>query len=211
MGRVLHERYDGQLPERWCVLHGKTVAQTQTITLVSNTVSISANVDSVVRSKQFSVTITGKPNMVYHLWVKGTSTMDGHYDNQPPMIGLNQAGITMDPATTANLVSGSYVPYDPSIPSDVANASNVNGNYTWQNGAGKNVFNDVSFGYLATGATYPTNTGNGNYVYANVKMSTSGTRTVGFTTTNWTRAHHTPSVLSRISVVRPVTRATKLP
>ena len=106
--------------------------------------------DSVVRSKQFSVTITGKPNTIYHLWVKGTSTMDGSYDNQPPMIGLNQAGITMDNASTANLVSGSYVPYNPSIPSDVTNAQKVNGNYTWQNGAGKNVFNDVSFGAVTS-------------------------------------------------------------
>ena len=39
----------------------KTVPQTATITLVSDTVKIEANKDSVVRSKPFSVTITGKP------------------------------------------------------------------------------------------------------------------------------------------------------
>ena len=41
---------------------GKTISQTYTITLVSNTVKIQANQDSVVRSKSFSVTITGKPS-----------------------------------------------------------------------------------------------------------------------------------------------------
>ena len=88
----------------------------------------------------------------------------------------------MDNASAANLVSGSYVPYNPSIPSDVTNAQKVNGNYTWQNGAGKNVFNDVSFGAVTSyndpttklSPIYPTNTGNGTYVYADVKMSTSG-------------------------------------
>ncbi len=153
---------------------GKTVAQTQTITLVSNTVSISANVDSVVRSKQFSVTITGKPNMVYHLWVKGTSTMSGGYDDQPPMLVPNQAGLYQDSVLGTN--------YDPA-----ATGLALNGNYTWQNGAGKTIYQDVSFGSYS-GATYPTVTGNGTYVYGNVTMSNAGTRTIAFTTTNWTKA-----------------------
>ena len=40
---------------------GKTISATQTVTLVSNTVKIEANMDTVVRTKPFSVTITGKP------------------------------------------------------------------------------------------------------------------------------------------------------
>ena len=40
----------------------KTISQTVTVSLVSNTVKIEANKDSVVRSKPFSVTITGKPS-----------------------------------------------------------------------------------------------------------------------------------------------------
>ncbi len=147
---------------------GKTVAQTQTITLVSNTVSISANVDSVVRSKQFSVTITGKPNMVYHLWVKGTSSMSGTYDNQPPMIVPNQAGLTQDPAL-----------FGPDMTITPNTNQAINGNYTWQNGAGLAIYKDVC------NSSY---TGNGTYVYGNVSMSSSGTRTIAFTTTNWTRA-----------------------
>jgi trimeric autotransporter adhesin len=146
---------------------GKTVANTQTITLVSNTVSISANVDSVVRSKQFSVTITGKPNMVYHLWVKGTSTMSGGYDDQPPMIVPNQAGLTQDP------LSGPDLTITPNT--NLA----IDGNYTWQNGAGKTILSDVA---------KAADTGFGTYVYGNVTMSSSGTRTIAFTTTNWTKA-----------------------
>jgi PGF-CTERM protein len=157
---------------------GKTVAQTQTVTLVSNTVSISANVDSVVRSKQFSVTITGKPNEYYHLWVKGTSTMSGGYDDQPPMIIPNQAGVVSDIATDVPV----YL-----------NEAMINGNYTWQNGAGKTILSDVCVGSPQIDSdgnviNAVSITGNGTYVYGLVQMSSSGTRTVGFTTTNWTKA-----------------------
>ena len=74
---------------------GKTISQPATVTITSNTVAISANVNSVVRSKPFSITITGKPNAVYHLWVKGTASMDGTYDNQPPYITLEQVRIRL--------------------------------------------------------------------------------------------------------------------
>ena len=77
----------------------KTVSAAATVTIASNTVSLSANKDSVVRSKPFSVTITGRPNTVYHLWVKGTNTMDGTYDNQPPMLAPYQSGVTVDNQT----------------------------------------------------------------------------------------------------------------
>lgn len=73
---------------------GKTISQPATVTITSNTVAISANVNSVVRSKPFSITITGKPNAVYHLWVKGTASMDGSYNNQPPYITPLQTGVS---------------------------------------------------------------------------------------------------------------------
>ncbi|MFA6364521.1 MEMAR_RS02690 family S-layer glycoprotein [Methanoregula sp.] len=136
---------------------GKTVSATQTITIVSNTVKITANKDSVVRSKQFSITVTGKPNQAYYVWVKGTSTMSGAYDDQPPMFVANQAGLTQD---------NPLGPY-------------VIGSYAYQNGAGKTVIDDVADSI---------NTGNGTYVYGLVSMSSTGTRTIGFATTNWTKA-----------------------
>jgi len=59
----------------------KTVSEVKTVAITSNTVKITANKDSVVRSKAFSVTITGKPNTYYHLWIKDTNTMSGGYDD----------------------------------------------------------------------------------------------------------------------------------
>ena len=81
---------------------GKTVSPTQTVQLVSDTVKVEANKDSVVRSKPFSITITGKPNTLYHVWVKGTSSMKGGYDDQPPMVGPNQDGVKIDASATAD-------------------------------------------------------------------------------------------------------------
>jgi len=152
---------------------GKTVSQSYTVTLVSDTVKIEANKDSVVRSKPFSITITGKPSTTYKVWVKGTSTMDGSYDNQPPMINQNQDGVKMD-----NFAAAPYV------------VDLVAGAYVFQNSGGNNIWQDVAHGtYSATiTSDYRHLLGNGTYVYANVTTSSSGTRTVEFITTNWTKA-----------------------
>jgi PGF-CTERM protein len=139
---------------------GKTVSQCYTITLVSDTVKIEANKDSVVRSKTFSVTVTGRPSTEYYLWVKGTSSMSGQYDDQPPMIVLNQEGVTMDPYNPTNLA----YPI---------------GQYQYENGAGFTIRNDVAVSSW---------TWNGTRCYAKIKTSTSGTRTIEFLTTNWTKA-----------------------
>jgi PGF-CTERM protein len=151
---------------------GATISQPGTVTIASNTVSLSANVDSVVRSKPFSVTITGKPYATYHLWVKGTSTMDGTYNNQPPYITPNQAGVAFDTTTGTNKV------VDLSIPND-------GGNYTPQNN-NMNLWNLVAHGTASAGTL--TTLANGTYIYANVTLDQTGTRTVQFTTTNWTKA-----------------------
>ena len=161
---------------------GKTVSATATVTLVSDTVKIEVNKDSVVRSKSFSVTITGKPSVPYHLWVKGTSSMDGTYDNQPPMLRAAQLGLAQDTYQV-----------------DVANA-NVTpgpaGSYLYQNGGGgsNNVWSNVAHGSSTTTAGVTTDDaskrkiGNGTYLYGNVTLSTSGTRTIEWGTTNWTKA-----------------------
>ena len=56
---------------------GKTISAARTITIASDTVKIEASKDSVVRGNPFSVTITGRPNSPYYLWVKGTGSMSG--------------------------------------------------------------------------------------------------------------------------------------
>jgi PGF-CTERM protein len=142
---------------------GKTVSQCYTVTLVSDTVKIEANKDSVVRSKTFSVTVTGRPSMSYVLWVKGTSSMTGGNDDQPPMIVKNQVGVRTDVNPW---------PFPATYPAQT-------GLYQYENGGGFTVSQDVSRG------TY---TENGTRCYANVTLSTSGTRTIEFMTTNWTKA-----------------------
>ena len=82
---------------------GRTVSEVKTITLVSDTVSITANKDSVVRSKPFSVTVTGKPSAYYNLWVKGTKNLVlNDYDNAPILVTPFQDNVVPgDPITAA--------------------------------------------------------------------------------------------------------------
>jgi PGF-CTERM protein len=101
---------------------GKTVSQTYTVTLVSDTVKIEANKDSVVRSKSFSVTITGKPSTAYYVWVKGISSLSGGYDDQPPMLVQSQASVAVD---------------NPLGPYTI-------GSYQYENGAGTTIQGDVA-------------------------------------------------------------------
>jgi PGF-CTERM protein len=141
---------------------GKTVSQSYTITLVSDTVKIDVNKDSVVRSKTFSVTVTGRPVTEYYLWVKGTSTLDGTYDDQPPLMVYNQEGVKNDKmniAGTAAIV-------------DI-------GNYQYENGARASIYDDVSVNQYTDWGTRE---------YALIKTNPSGVRTIEFMTTNWTKA-----------------------
>ncbi|PKL69770.1 MAG: PGF-CTERM sorting domain-containing protein [Methanomicrobiales archaeon HGW-Methanomicrobiales-1] len=151
---------------------GKTVSQVVTVTLVSDTIKIEANKDSVVRSKPFSVTVTGKPNTIYHFWVKGTSTMSGAYDSQPPMVKANQLGVTQDKYTNA------------ATPVYYLGTQDV-GAYLYENGNNQVIWQDVASGSNDANKAL---LGNGTYVYGNVTLSTSGTRTIEFTTNNWTKA-----------------------
>jgi len=168
---MLNGMYDNYL-NGGAAYTGKTVSSAQTVTLVSDSVKITANKDSVVRSKPFSVTITGRANTVYHLWVKGTSTLSGGYDSQPPMIAKYQAGVMMDPFTTT-----AVTPY--LNDQDAKTLCLPIGGYEYQNGAGATIYSDVAHGSSVL---------NGTALYANVTLSDSGSRTVEFVTTNWTKA-----------------------
>jgi PGF-CTERM protein len=179
---------------------GKTQSASQTVTLASNTVKITANKDTVVRSKAFSVTITGKPGTTYHMWVKGTSTLDGTWDNQPPMIALNQFGVFMDSYATGGATQNLFV-YNNSA--DISSAPNAGG-YQYQNGGGTgynqmvtsqtsgiggaSIWSTVAHGTDFSAGSTGDKLGNGTYLYANVSMNDAGTRTVEWMTTNWTKA-----------------------
>ena len=73
---------------------GRTVSETKTTTLVSDTVSITANKDTVVRTKPFSVTIVGKPSAFYNVWIKSTNNMKiAEYDNAAPIVTAFQDNV----------------------------------------------------------------------------------------------------------------------
>ena len=147
---------------------GKTISGVGTVTLVSDTVKIEANKDSVVRSKTFSVTITGKASTPYYIWVKNTNTMSGGYDDQPPYITAGQDGVFFEPGTNVDIFT---------------NNIHRMGNYRYENAATQDtIWSNVASNITAATAVLKTS------YYAQANTSSSGTRTIGFTTTNWTKA-----------------------
>jgi hypothetical protein len=82
---------------------GKTISQSYTVTLVPEYLNIEANRDSVVRGGRFSVTISGKPQTAYYLWVNNTGTMTGTSGDQPPTI-LVSAPVYQDPYGGPNAI-----------------------------------------------------------------------------------------------------------
>ena len=133
---------------------GKTVSAVKTVTLVSDTVKITVNKDSVVRSKPFSVTITGKPSAYYCVWLKGVSNLDSALDDQPPLITPYQSGVTTGEHSAVLCQSR-----------------------TWEQRQSHRMFP----------IRRPT-PANDVLRWANVSTTTSGTRTVGFDTNNFTKA-----------------------
>jgi trimeric autotransporter adhesin len=136
---------------------GKTVSSVRTITIASDTVKIEASKDSVVRGNPFAVTITGKPNSAYYLWLKGTGSMSGNALDEPPSMVLSQDNVVMDP------INGPW----------------PIGQYVYQ-GSTKTIQSDVPQYYGIQDV-------NGTYYYALVTLSNSGTRTVGFQTSKDTK------------------------
>ena len=142
---------------------GKTISEARTITLVSDTVKIEANKDTVTRSKPFSVTVTGRPSTFYWLWVKGTGQMTGQFDDQPPMIPPLQFGVYNDSQFTALGVRGyTYSDFLPQNKNDIAT---------------ENVSKQVP--------NYPFD---GTRYWVMIKTADNGVRTVEFTTSNQTKA-----------------------
>lgn len=95
---------------------GKTISATQTVIIASDTVKIEASKDVVVRGNPFSVTVTGRPNTYYVLWVKGTGQMAGTALDQPPLLVASQKDVE----------SNAFI-----------------GQYAYEGGAGRTVADDV--------------------------------------------------------------------
>ncbi|HOX35907.1 MAG TPA: MEMAR_RS02690 family S-layer glycoprotein [Methanoregulaceae archaeon] len=90
---------------------GRTISAAKTITITTDTVKIEANKDTVVRSNDFSVTITGKPSTYYFIWVKGVTNMGvtGTTDDMPPMIVQFQQDVSNDQPDQFKW-NGQYIP-----------------------------------------------------------------------------------------------------
>nr|MBP9008061.1 PGF-CTERM sorting domain-containing protein [Methanospirillum sp.] len=99
----------------------KTISAVKSVQIATDQVKIEANKDTVVRGNPFSVTITGVPNAEYYVWAKGSGSMTGQPDDQPPMILSTQADVKQDAAAG---------PYEI-------------GKYQYEGGAGKSIKQDV--------------------------------------------------------------------
>ena len=78
--------------------------------------------DALTRGNQFSITITGKPNTPYYIWLTRTWSLSGEPGDQPPVIISYQSDIQKDPA------DGPY----------------TIGSYAYNNGNGRTILDDVA-------------------------------------------------------------------
>jgi hypothetical protein len=76
---------------------GKTRTATKTVTIASDTVKVEASKDAVVRGNPFRITVTGRPNTCYIVWIKETGNMAGTAGDQPPLMLPNQNNVENDP------------------------------------------------------------------------------------------------------------------
>jgi hypothetical protein len=108
--------------------------------------------------------------------------MSGGIDDQPPVIVPNQAGVALDPQLP---VDGTYTPARYVSEFD---GKNVLG-YVFKNSGSDmiSIWDDVTKGSTAANSTL---VGNGTWLAANITTSDSGTRTVEFVTTNWTKTQN---------------------
>ena len=100
---------------------GKTTSSVKSITIGTDQVRVETSKDTIVRGNSFTLTITGVPNVDYYIWVKGSSSMTGLSEDQPPMILTAQEQVSQD---------------NPNGPYTI-------GQYAYEGGSGKVVKNDV--------------------------------------------------------------------
>ncbi len=99
---------------------GKTISSVYTLTIGQDTLAITSNADAtagVIRNNDFAISISGRPNQAYNLWVSGTSSMSGAAGDMPPAIKSGQNGVAAGAATTGSYV---YNNAGATVASDVA-------------------------------------------------------------------------------------------
>lgn len=86
---------------------GKTISAVYTLTIGQDSLAITSNADAtagVIRNNDFAISISGRPNQAYSLWVSGTSSMAGTSGEMPPAIKSGQNGVAAGSAATASYV-----------------------------------------------------------------------------------------------------------
>jgi hypothetical protein len=78
--------------------------------------------DALTRGNQFTITITGRPNTPYYIWLTRSWSLSGKPGDQPPVIVSYQSDIQKDPA------DGPY----------------TIGTYAFNNGNGRTILEDVA-------------------------------------------------------------------
>ncbi|HDQ07213.1 MAG TPA: DUF3821 domain-containing protein [Methanoculleus sp.] len=81
-----------KLKDNLGTIAGVTKSAVYTIELGKDDVKIESNKDTVVRNNDFAVTITGRPDEYYVLWVAGSSSITA--PDTAPVIKPNQNGVT---------------------------------------------------------------------------------------------------------------------
>ncbi|MBN2734489.1 MAG: DUF3821 domain-containing protein [Methanomicrobiaceae archaeon] len=74
---------------------GKTISSVATVTIAKETVTITADKETVIRNNPFSVTIEGKPKTDYFVWIKGISTYNNKtgFADMAPYFTQNQKDV----------------------------------------------------------------------------------------------------------------------
>jgi hypothetical protein len=100
---------------------GKTVTYAHPVSIVSDSIALTASTASLTRGNQFLITIDGMPSAAYLIWVENTGQMTGLPGDRPPFLLPSQSGLKRDPA------GGPY----------------TYGGFQYQGGAGQTVQEDV--------------------------------------------------------------------
>ncbi|ACL17693.1 MEMAR_RS02690 family S-layer glycoprotein [Methanosphaerula palustris] len=103
---------------------GKTISSVYTLTIGQDTLAITSNADAnagVIRNNDFAISISGRPNQAYNMWVSGTSSLKGTDGEMPPAIKSGQNGVAVGSATTGSYV---YNSAGQTVASDVAPGTN---------------------------------------------------------------------------------------
>ena len=90
--------------------------------LAATTSSAGAGSDVVTRGNLFAITVTGRPNTPYYIWLTRTWSLSGNPGDQPPAIVSYQVPVTQD---------------SPDGPYTI-------GSYAYYNGGGRTILDDVA-------------------------------------------------------------------